>query len=208
MKCSTISRSGGLFGALVLASLLAGCNVVVSDRPWFTATGATGAPKLREGVWLGSSSFSTPCAVDERRPIEAWPDCARPTLVQKFGLIGLSKDSGRWQRTSYRYVLAGRQPLILQVGTSQKGKPGYVYDWVRVTGLDDQGRVIAFSAGPVFCGGSAATSGTSTSLYPGLVKRDTDCTASSVGALRDAAKASDAYATPTGGGHWVRDGAR
>ena len=203
MKRLTTPKAAVVFGVLALASLLAGCNVVVSDKPWFTATGAAGAPRLREGVWLGSST----CAVDERRPIDAWPDCARPALVQKFGLVGLSKDNGRWQRTSYRYVLADGQPFILQVGTRQNGKTVYLYDWVRVTGLDDQGRVIAFTAGPVLCGGSA-TSGSSTSLYPGLVKQDTDCTASSVGALRGAAKASDAYATPTGQGHWVRDGAR
>jgi hypothetical protein len=207
MKRLTTPKAAVVLGGLALASLLAGCNVVVSDKPWFTATGAASAPRLREGVWLGSSIFSTPCAVDERRPIEAWPDCARPTLVQKFGLIGLSKDSGRWQRTSYRYVLAEGQPFILQVGTSQNGKPGYVYDWVRVTGLDDQGRIIAFTAGPVLCGGSA-TAGNASSLYPGLMKQDTDCTANSVGALQGAAKASDADATPTGQGHWVRDGAK
>jgi hypothetical protein len=192
---------------LALASLLAGCNVVVSEKPWFAANGAASTPRLREGVWLGSSIYSTPCVVDERRPIDTWPDCARPTLVQKFGLVGLSKDKGRWRRTAYRYVLADGQPFILQVGASQNGKTGYVYDWVRVTGLDDQGRVIAFTAGPVFCAGPA-TSGGSTSLQPGLVKQDTDCTASSVGALRGAAKASDTDATPAGGGHWVRDGIR
>jgi hypothetical protein len=121
-------------------------------------------------------------------------------------LVGLSKDSGSWQRTSYRYVLADGQPFILQVGTSQNGKSVYVYDWLRVTRLDDQGRVVGFTGGPVFCGGSA-TSGNASSLYPGLMKRDTDCTPSSVGALQGAAKASDADSTPTGEGHWVRDGA-
>ena len=203
MKRLTTPKAAVVFGVLALASLLAGCNVVVSDKPWFTATGAANAPKLREGVWLGSSIFSSPCAVDERRPIDAWPDCAKPVRIQKVAMVGLSKANGRWQRTSYRYVLANGLPFVLQVGATQNGKSGYVYDWVRVTDLDDQGRVIAFTGGPVLCSG---TSGNASALYPGLIKRDTDCTPSSVGALQGAAKASDAEGTPTGQGHWVRDG--
>jgi hypothetical protein len=205
MKRLTTLRAACLvLGALGLAWLLAGCNGVVSSKPWLTET--RDAPRLREGVWFGSSSLSTPCAVDERQPIDAWPDCARPILVRKFDLVGLSKDNGRWRRTSARYVLAEGQPFILQIGASQSGKPQYEYEWVRVTGLDEQGRVTAFAGWRVLCG--PAKSGSTASLYPGLREQDKDCTASSIDALRGAAKASQADATDAAQVHWVRDGAR
>jgi hypothetical protein len=186
--------------------LLAACNVVVSNKPWFTQADAAGAPRLREGVWLGSSPLTGPCAVDERQPIDAWPDCARPVLVRRSDLVQLSKDNGRWRQMRMPYVLAGGEPLILQVGATYAGKIGYVYEWVRVNRLDDQGRVIAYAGWFVLC--SSAGSGGTTASYPGLVKQDDDCTASSIAALRSAAKASDSDATEMAQAHWVRDGSR
>jgi hypothetical protein len=206
MKRLTTLRGGLVFGALWLALLLAACNVVVSNKPWFTRADAADAPRLREGVWLGSSPLSTPCSVDERQPIDAWPDCARPVLVRKFDLVQLSKDHGRWRQTRWPYVLAGGEPFILQVGATQSGKTVFLYEWLRVTGLDDQSRVVAYASWIVLCG--SAGSGSTTSSYPGLVKQDDDCTASSIAALRRAAKASDSDATEIAQAHWVRDGSR
>jgi hypothetical protein len=205
MRRLTTARAAGLVTPW-LALLLAACNVVFSNKPWFTRADTADAPRLREGVWLGSSSLSTPCSVDERQPIDAWPDCARPVLVRKFDLVELSKANGRWQQTRMRYVLAGGEPFILQVGATLSGKAEYLYEWVRVNALDDQGRVTSYAGWFVLCG--SAGSGSTTSIYPGLVKQDDDCTASSIAALRGAAKASDADATDIAQAHWVRDGSQ
>ena len=63
-------------GALTAALLLAGCNGVVSARPWFGDADSIGAPRLREGVWRVVPQPGRPCPVDEGRPLETWPDCA------------------------------------------------------------------------------------------------------------------------------------
>lgn len=199
-------RSALVLGALGLASLLAGCHGVVSDgKAWFTrADAADAAPRLREGVWRGVSSLSSPCDVDERQPIAAWPDCAGAILVQKSDLIELSKDHGQLRRSSAPYVLAAGQPFILQIADSRGEHPQYEYLWVRVTGLDDQGRVVGLAGWRVLCDAPAANA----PLYPGLAERDGDCTAGSVDALRAAAKASEADATSQAQVHWVRDGSK
>jgi hypothetical protein len=195
-----------VFGALGLAALLSACNGVVSGKPWLARTDAAGALRLREGIWRGVPVIGPPCPVDERQPIDAWPDCASPIVVRRSELVELSKDKGRWRRTTVRYVLATGQPIMLQIGASQSGKSEYEYQWVRVTGLDDQGRLIAVAGWRVLCGPSGA--GSQSPLYPGLTAQDADCTANSIGALWGAAKASEASATTLAQVHWVRDGSR
>jgi hypothetical protein len=208
MQCLTATGSGRRqpalgVAALALATLLAACHGVVSDKPLLTR--AADAPTLRQGIWRGSSILSTPCDVDVRQPIAAWPDCAGAIIVGKSKLVELTRDHGRLKRTNVPYVLAAGQPLIVQLADSPGKNAQYEYLWVRVTSLDDEGRITGVAGWRVFCNSHAANA----PLYPGLTDRDGDCTADSVGALRGAAKASsESDADSPAQLRWVRDGTK
>jgi hypothetical protein len=201
MKVAGLTRPALIAGVLALASLLAGCHGVVSSKPWFARADAS-APRLRDGVWRGVSSLTADCAVDEHQPIAAWPNCARPLIVRGGELVSPPDDKGH--RTSTRFVLADGQPLILQL-RDQGSPPSFEYEWIRVTGLDDQGRVVALAGWRILCGSTSASGPT---LFPGLTQKDEDCTAASLDALHAAAKASQADITDPIQAHWVRDGER
>ena len=59
--------------ALAAASLLGGCNMVMSETPWFSVADQTGAPQLREGVWVEPGAN---CAFIKDDPVDKWPTCA------------------------------------------------------------------------------------------------------------------------------------
>jgi len=101
--------------------------------------------------------------------------------------------------------------------TAPQAKP-WGYAAVRPTRHDAQGRITAFDYWPVYCGPPPARqskddlglSGAEHPL-PGLTMQDnnTDCTTDSKEALRNAARASEAWAEkPLAEAHWVRDGDR
>ena len=94
----------------------------------------------------------------------------------------------------------------------------YGYGAVRPTNVDDQGRITAFTLWPIQCGppppkdkdGNDTAAATLKPL-PGLEMKPGDavCTTKSVSALRNAAKASEAWAPqPRGDSHWIRDAQR
>jgi hypothetical protein len=98
--------------------------------------------------------------------------------------------------------------------SSSQSKP-YGYGAVRPTRFDSEGRITAFTIWPVQCGppppknakGEDVAPATLKPL-PGIVmkKGDPVCTTTSVAALRNAARASEAWAPqPPRESHWVRD---
>lgn len=101
--------------------------------------------------------------------------------------------------------------------TKPAEKP-YGYAGLRPTRFDDQGRITGFTSWPVQCGppppvdknGASAAMGTLQPL-PGMEMKPGDaiCTTGSKDALRDAAKASEAWADqPPAQSYWLRDGPR
>jgi hypothetical protein len=135
-------------------------------------------------------------------------------------------------------VLASGDPRILQIqvdvtmgaeahaSTSGAGQAStssssteihpYGYAALRPTRFDEKGRITAFTLWPVQCGpppkdGKGEELPLVThQLLPGMEMKpgDTDCSTSSVSALRDAAKASEAWADMPRQARWLRDGDR
>jgi hypothetical protein len=94
----------------------------------------------------------------------------------------------------------------------------YGYGGVRPTKFDEQGRITAFALWPIQCGPPPPkdkdgndTGGSTLKPLPGIEMKPGDavCTTRSVTALRNAAKASEAWAPkPAGESHWIRDAQR
>ena len=94
----------------------------------------------------------------------------------------------------------------------------YAYAGVRPTRFDDQGRITAFALWPVQCGppppkdkNGNDTGAATLNPLPGIEMKPGDavCSTRSVAALRNAAKASEAWAPqPRGDSHWLRDAQR
>lgn len=169
------------FAALAaFLSGLSGCNVVVSEDPWFTGADAAPTPVLRDGLWL---SAEPDCRVDETRPAERWPDCADATFVR-----GEERWSMRWDRTDSRsrgrrnfagwesgddptgdgLLVANGDHLILQFqaenepnappsdtadeGAGKTEPRGYMYGVMRPVRFDNAGQVEAYETWVVQCG--------------------------------------------------------
>jgi hypothetical protein len=195
---------------LVLALVLAGCTGVVSSNPWFTATDAAGAPRLRDGVWRLESSQASACDVHENRPLETWPSCASGVVVRAFDLLGLSNKGRVWQWQSAPYLIAAGAPAVMQLADTASANAKYQYMWVGTVRLDDQNRAVAIRGWRVLCAPPASPrAGAKPTLYRGLTDADGDCAADSVGSLRAAAKSTETdYTSDVVVAHWVRDGDR
>jgi len=194
-------------GALTAALLLAGCNGVVSARPWFGDADSIGAPRLREGVWrVVPQPGRRPCPVDEGRPLETWPDCA-------IGLVAGAHDlvhPGAKSRERWPYVIAAGAPPLLQIADAESRGKRLYYLWVRPVRLDAQGRSVTIKGWRVQCEPPPATAPPGAeALYAGLAATGDDCTAGSAAALRAAARSTEADDTSdVFEAHWVRDGSR
>ena len=163
----------GSMACLAAAALLGGCNVVVSQTPVFTAADSAGAPPLRDGLWI---SVKPDCAVDETKPLAAWPDCADSFVAKAGELRGTSeKERGK---PGTPYVIAAGDPLVLQaqpdievsggadasasggatasasasVTATQSAPPPYMFLAVHPLALDAQGRMVRIEEWPVMCG--------------------------------------------------------
>ena len=220
----------------MLAAALCGCNVVMTKTPLFTQADAAGAPPLRPGVW--SFFREPGCAVDERAPFTDWPDCAGGGLVTADGdIAGHKSGSPGGQLEHAPIVLAAGDPRVLQIqvdmamsvsaeasgggaaetSSSSAQTKAYGYAGVRPTKFDDQGRIVAFTLWPAQCGppppknakGEDVALATLKPL-PGIEmqRSDVNCTTHSAAALRNAAKASEAWADELRRARWLRDGDR
>jgi hypothetical protein len=207
------------------AGLLAGCNIVTSEKPLFFARDAAGQPQLRPGVWMDEK---TGCDIDLAKPMDKWPDCADAWVVRP-GEILAAHDTTTAAKpaadgwTHYPFVLARGEPAILQVAmTDDAGKAAYVYGGLRVLKRDAQNRAVEYKLWPALCGPppSADASDTGDGMvtrHPidGLVidKKNHDCIASDPGPVRVSVTKSEAWndadAKENEGrdrAKWVRDG--
>lgn len=230
---------------LLLSSLLlsACTNTVRSETPWFSPADAAGAPPLRDGVW---SAVDPDCRFDAALPLEQWPACAQGRVIRGGEELSLnashgSDGKGRRMRSEYdwsseAYVLAAGAPRIHQRACGEPSRIEraeddagetavdeavsrlvYCYAGLRADGLDAEGRIIAFTTWPIWCGpmperaeGERGRSVTD-APFAGLTVVGEHCIADDVAALRAAATASETLAAQQSGGarvRWIRDGWR
>lgn len=200
---------------IMALGLLAGCNVVITPAPLFTRADEAGAPALRAGLWRFNGEPD--CQVDESRPLKEWPECGAG-VVLNAGMAGYyDRKTGAAVWTRQPLILAGGSPRIGQAPLTVSGdvkldRPTYAYVGAKATKLDDRGRIVALTFWPVQCGppppGSDGTAVTTHPL-PGLTMKPGDlaCATTSTEALRNAAKASEAWAPKSLNARWLRDGA-
>jgi hypothetical protein len=183
--------------ALAAAMALGGCNMVVTDKPLFSAADAGKVPSFRPGIWTGDHPD---CAFDESLPQNKWPACANPVAPMNTAPIWLAVEG---------------EPDILQVPLSKvlhvEG-PGFIYIGWRPRKLDGHGLVIDADLWPVLCGPPPADqkAALTSQLSPGLQPKSdkANCTTAAKDALRNAARVSEAWTSKkdtSTHSHWVRD---
>lgn len=131
-----------LAAAAALLVGLSGCNVVLSDEPWFTTADAQGAPKMRDGLWRNDDPD---CRFDDSKPAERWPECADPSFQRGGEAWSMrwkdSDERGRHRRTFAGWeqdraeddvlFVANGDHLIVQLamqGQVDEPSPGEVHD--------------------------------------------------------------------------------
>jgi hypothetical protein len=219
-------------------ALLGACNVVMTKEPLFTQADGAGAPNLRPGVWIffkqpdckldesrpftdwpdcAGGGLVTPGDVKghkanapkdelEDTPFVLAPGDPRILQVQVDVDLSVQADAS-----------ASGDATVSTSSSAAHSRP-YGYGAVRPTKFDDQGRITAFTLWPIQCGppppkdkdGNDVAAATLKPL-PGLEMKPGDavCTTSSLAALRNAAKASEAWAPqPRSDSHWIRDAQR
>ena len=216
----------------VAAMLLAGCNMVVSESPWFAADEAA-RPGLKEGLWANLKGAD--CRFDPAQAIQDWPKCAQPMWVEGGQYRGPAPDADRnpsqladvakWDKVDH--LLAAGDPLIDQIDLGSgapddghTGGKGFLYLAGRVIRHDDQGRIIELLRWPVACGPLPTSLPKAKGMpraadlvtdqpFPGLKIKDEACTAADLEALRNAATLSETIAapnrTPPITSRWIRD---
>jgi hypothetical protein len=202
--------------ALIGLGLLSACAGLETQQPLLTAADERGAPALRPGVWL--VSLKPDCKVDERKPIDRWPDCAGGLVLRpgKVRMLDERKPKDVWATLSF--IFAAGDPRIGQIGGKNKdGSQSYDYGVAGATTADARGRIVSVTFWTVLCGPpppdgadqAQIVSGTLQPL-PGLktAPGQSHCSTDSVDALRGAAKASMAWKDSPISAHWVRDGDR
>ena len=222
------------FGVLALA-FVSGCNVVMTDKPLFSQADAVGAPPLRPGVWSffreagckvdESQPYATwpDCSgAGIVRDGEIIGHDARKGQDERLPLIIAAGDPRIMQVQVKIDVTAGAEATASggaeasasAAAQSPRDQP-YGYAALKPTKFDTEGRVTAFRFWPVQCGPLPAHPKADNRLFPvtehplpGLEMKpgDSTCTTHSLAALRNAARASEAWDTEHQESHWVRDG--
>jgi len=214
-----MSRSTIRILVAALALPLAACNVVVSQKPWFTAS--PGDPRLSPGLWVALQNGA--CSFSPTAKLETWPDCAKPFFVRGTELLGAPEarqgeppldpavfsDLGKWQGSTP--VMVAGNPLVMQLRSDvmQNGAPAgdgfYLYLAMQPQVRDGDGTIRAVRIWPVFCGPpppppargetqsieDIGNSGVSRRPFPGLHKAKVGCEADSAAAIRRAAALSE-----------------
>ena len=203
------------FAAALLFGLplaLGGCNAVVLDRPFFTPDPS--APALRNGLWR---SVTPDCRVDERKPVERWPDCADWGVIRDGEALSFVAATGedrapkRW--VTERYVVAVGAPLILQqsCGSGEGTESLYCYSGARIMARDASGRVTHLEIWNVSCGPLEEGDRVTTAPWPGLSIKEHNCFPDSADAIRAAAQRThelNRKDMPPTQMRWVREGYR
>jgi hypothetical protein len=203
------------------ALMLAGCNMITSPTPMFTAADARGQSQLRPGIWTDDRKD---CAFDERQPIESWPHCANGWIVRPDGVLGEATAGARvadWHL--YATVLAAGDPPILQIRVDEKPgqAPVYVYLGFEALKSGADGRITAYRQWPALCGppppsdaNGPTNGGLTLQAIEGvsLDKASGNCVALTPAPIRLSVARSDAWREKSDDGrdraHWVRDGER
>jgi hypothetical protein len=198
------------------AAGLAGCNLVVSPTPVFTAADARGAPPLRPGVW---AAMDPDCKFDDKAPAADWPQCAQGAVINATD--GWSPDK---KADSAPYVLAAGDPRVLQTPSpvptgSQTTKTLYFFLAVNPLARDAQGRIVKVEVWFIQCGppppkakpdapasDKPDDANVTREPLPGMKIDGGLCTPTDKAAVRHAAKASRARAQQPAVLRWVRDG--
>jgi hypothetical protein len=200
---------------LLAAVVLIGCNDVHSLRPLIHD--ADGAPSFRSGLWVGVDKA---CPVDTALPVDQWPSCAAPMMIEPGRITGAKKDS---RRDLITYRLNGRLPTLIQTRIVQD--PGghaphdrlaarlgrYQYAGLAILAADADGRMTKVAYWSALCGppppkakpGENPRYVTDKPL-PGMTVIGDACTTRSLGAVRSAVIASRAWSTPSEL-RWVRE---
>jgi hypothetical protein len=219
--------------------LLSACNVVMTKDPLFTQSDAAGAPSLRPGVWVffkdtdckvdesrpftewpdcaGGGLVTAAGNVKGRKANAPAGELEDNTFVLAAGdprIMQLQVDVD----LSVQADATATGDATASASSSAAHSRPYGYGAVRPTKFDDQGRITAFTLWPIQCGppppknknGEDVAAATLKPL-PGIEMKPGDavCTTRSVSALRNAAKASEAWAPQArGDSHWIRDAQR
>ncbi|KQW83120.1 hypothetical protein [Brevundimonas sp. Root1279] len=224
------------FVLLVSFVLLGACtNMVRSETPWFGPADAIGAPALRDGVW---AAVDPECAFDTHLALEEWPDCAQRRIVRGGEELNLNR-SGGGDRVDYNwsseaFVLTAGE---LRINQRACGEPHglreaeespessavdeavsrlvYCYAALRAEALDADGRIVAFTTWPIWCGPQPAQGEGNPNVtnkpFPGLTVVGEYCVADDVAALRAAATATEMLLPDPrqrARFRWIRDGWR
>ncbi len=213
--------------AILAPAMLLGCNVIYSERPWFTEADAAGAPRLKDGLWAVMES--TDCRLDESQPPEKWPDCAEAMVVEGNRLLSMEWTSapatgerGPERADVAEAILASGTPRVLQFhALGKEGDEGgdkadkmWFYLGVRPTAQDATGSITGFNRWLVNCGPlppGASASDITSRPFRGIAIDGKDCTATSVAALRNAAARSERLPGKSGKpeimpARWIREG--
>ncbi len=222
------------FRALALTAMalaLGGCNLVVSEKPMFTAADAVGAPALRSGVWSASQSG---CDFKSSDPVAKWPKCAGGGVITASAIMASVDANGPGSadqppstiakpQTTIPYVLAAGDPRVMQIDIKLPTQAGpsaiFYFAALKPVSRDAQGRIVQAELWPIQCGpppppkpaaaGREADQGGITDHpLPGLKVADGMCTPTDKAAVINAAKASRVWADPIGTLRWVRNGVK
>lgn len=170
---------------LILVLGAAGCtNRVISYQPLFKRD-RVAEGSIHRGVW---ASPGPGCALDSTQPVQAWPECANPSLIGRNSF-------------SANEFLAGGEPLIVQSRFQSRDKPThYAYTAIQPLARNAEGLVTSFKMWAVECGppdivgeGEAREVRVTRSPLPGLTLEDENCVARAPGPVREAAHASQAW---------------
>lgn len=201
---------------LGLALGAAGCGVVSSERPLFTAADSVGAPVLRPGLW---AVIEPACKFNPRSPAVSWPKCVSAVVVGPSTLVDVkrSDDESASEPTVQTYRLVAGDPVVVQIQTPPE--PGAFYYGLRPMASDGQGRITnvrfwyARCEAPTPVGDTAKRRKLLTGLYP-IKGQEAGCLARAPAAVRNAVRLSEAWAfdggTDEAGGivRWIRNGDR
>jgi len=210
---------------VVLAAALGGCNMVVSDTPWFKTDDKAGGSALRDGVW---ASVGADCKFSPSDPFAQWPKCANGAVIHDHHVTFQSENNDGQSQAAF--ILSATRPPVWQLQLAPDAKesplpniPHFFYLGIRPEHFDEGGRITAFKGWVVQCGPppqereikitSEKDAGKLDSLvthspFPGVKVNDMgSCNAESKDALVNAAKLSEALMNAQESPlQWVRDG--
>jgi hypothetical protein len=221
-------RALTLFAA---ALALGGCNLVVSEKPVFTAADAAGAPPLRPGVW---SATQPGCDFKPSDPVAKWPKCAGGGVITAAAIMAsVDTSSGgpdgqppavTKSPMTIPYLLAAGDPRVMQVNVKPPAQAGgppslFFFAALKPVARDPDGRITQAEVWAIQCGpppppkpaaSADATDqgGITDHPLPGMKVTDGMCAPTDKAAVRNAATASRAWADQIGTMRWIRDGVK